>query len=166
MFALRTGSMPVFSCGRLLLTAAALMAVAAGGCARTSAQYGDQSYGYAPAVAGYAQTATGEVEDDGLPVQSAPHVRIHQAPDDPSEPWSPNYGANNVGGTALTKPETSSIATYEVSRVAGASYASPRDDVYISASATTDEATEQGWEPLPGDLPPGFRRRLLSNGQY
>jgi hypothetical protein len=33
-----------------------------------------------------------EVEDDGLPAQSAPPVRIRMVPDDPSQPWSPNYG--------------------------------------------------------------------------
>jgi hypothetical protein len=37
-----------------------------------------------------------ELEDDGLPAQSAPPVRIRMAPDDPSQPWSPNYG--RIGG--------------------------------------------------------------------
>jgi hypothetical protein len=36
-----------------------------------------------------------EVEDDGLPVQASPDARIHQVPDDPSQPWSRNYGVNN-----------------------------------------------------------------------
>ncbi len=33
-----------------------------------------------------------ELEDDGLPVQDAPPARIRNVPDDPSEPFSPNYG--------------------------------------------------------------------------
>jgi hypothetical protein len=32
------------------------------------------------------------VEDDGLPVQLAPRNRA-STPDDPREPWSPNYGS-------------------------------------------------------------------------
>jgi hypothetical protein len=33
-----------------------------------------------------------EIEDDGLPAQIAPRHR-RAMPDDPSEPWSPNYGS-------------------------------------------------------------------------
>lgn len=33
-----------------------------------------------------------EMEDDGLPVQAAPVRRRKPEPDDPSEPFSPNYG--------------------------------------------------------------------------
>lgn len=33
-----------------------------------------------------------EIEEDGLPSQLAPRHRASH-PDDPSEPWSPNYGA-------------------------------------------------------------------------
>ena len=32
-----------------------------------------------------------EIEDDGLPAQLAPRNR-RPGPDDPSQPWSPNYG--------------------------------------------------------------------------
>ena len=34
-----------------------------------------------------------EVEDDGVPVQSPPVRRARSEPDDPNEPFSPNYGA-------------------------------------------------------------------------
>jgi hypothetical protein len=34
-----------------------------------------------------------EVEDDGMEAQVAPPPSIRLAPDDPKEPWSPNYGA-------------------------------------------------------------------------
>ena len=37
------------------------------------------------------QTAKVEIEDDGLPAQVAPRYR-RSSPDDPSQPWSPNYG--------------------------------------------------------------------------
>jgi hypothetical protein len=33
-----------------------------------------------------------ELEDDGLPSQAPPPVRIRHVPDDPNAPWSPNYG--------------------------------------------------------------------------
>jgi hypothetical protein len=33
-----------------------------------------------------------ELEDDGVPVQTAPSFRVRNAPDDPTQPWSPNYG--------------------------------------------------------------------------
>ena len=32
------------------------------------------------------------MEDDGLPVQVSPRAGIRQTPDDPSEPFSRNYG--------------------------------------------------------------------------
>lgn len=33
-----------------------------------------------------------ELEDDGLAVQAPPQIRKNAEPDDPSEPFSPNYG--------------------------------------------------------------------------
>jgi len=33
-----------------------------------------------------------DLEDDGLAVQAPPRIRKYQEPDDPSEPFSPNYG--------------------------------------------------------------------------
>ncbi len=33
-----------------------------------------------------------DLEDDGLAVQAPPRIRKHVEPDDPSEPFSPNYG--------------------------------------------------------------------------
>lgn len=37
--------------------------------------------------------AEAELEDDGLPSQVPPPVRRRTEPDDPREPFSPNYGA-------------------------------------------------------------------------
>ena len=82
---------------RLALAAIAI-ALAAGGCAASKS---GPSY-----VAGPGFTFPGdlpplpkptiqqskvEIEDDGLPAQLAPKVQRPMA-DDPSEPWSPNYG--------------------------------------------------------------------------
>lgn len=38
-----------------------------------------------------------EVEDDGLPSQLAPKIR-RAMPDEPQEPWSPNYGSRKAVG--------------------------------------------------------------------
>ena len=39
-----------------------------------------------------AATPREELEDDGLPVQRPPLLQRRRLPDDPSEPFSPNYG--------------------------------------------------------------------------
>jgi hypothetical protein len=33
-----------------------------------------------------------EIEEDGKPAQVPPLTRAHPIPDDPTQPWSPNYG--------------------------------------------------------------------------
>lgn len=48
--------------------------------------------GFATVVAGVGAGRTVEIEDDGLEVQRPPRRRAEQLPDDPSEPFSPNYG--------------------------------------------------------------------------
>ena len=55
------------------------LGLALGGCATSSAEP-SQSFD---------RTA---LEDDGLPAQVAPPARLRRTPDDPSEPFSPNYG--------------------------------------------------------------------------
>jgi len=76
--------------------AALVMAVLVSACAST-----------APVVqstAGYAQVAVSrfaglsprpwvETEDDGREAQLPPRRRLHPSPDDPTEPFSPNYGS-------------------------------------------------------------------------
>lgn len=42
-----------------------------------------------------------EIEDDGLAVQSPPRARRRIEPDDPSEPFSPNYGPPPLPGEKL-----------------------------------------------------------------
>ena len=46
-----------------------------------------------------------ELEDDGLPPQAAPPAGIRRLPDDPSAPWSPNYGRSAAGlGGGMSRP--------------------------------------------------------------
>jgi hypothetical protein len=62
------------------------------GCAADSSA----NYANAPTVAAYVARAPGvEVEDDGLPSQTPPTPRIRQMPDDPTQPYSRNYGGPN-----------------------------------------------------------------------
>lgn len=62
------------------------------GCASRHAA-NERPYGVAgPRAAQVQQTSQRvEIEDDGLPAQLAPRHRRPE-PDDPREPWSPNYG--------------------------------------------------------------------------
>lgn len=93
MFALVSGIVPakIFraAVAPLLVTA---LAICQAGCASDSNAY----YAKAPAVAAYvAKAPVAEVEADGLPTQPPPSMRIRQMPDDPSEPYSRNYGGPN-----------------------------------------------------------------------
>jgi hypothetical protein len=75
----------------------AAAAILQGGCASD----GNTSYATAPTVAAYVQhVPSAEVEDDGLPSQAPPPARIRQMPDDPSQPYSPNYGGPNPASSA------------------------------------------------------------------
>ena len=47
-----------------------------------------------------------ELEDDGVPVQSAPSWRVRNAPDDPTQPWSPNYGRTEVKPAPMAKSKS------------------------------------------------------------
>jgi hypothetical protein len=89
MFAFLFGNAPAKAvCAPLAAAAAVCLA----GCAAV----GNANYADAPAVAAYVARAPGvEVEDDGLPSQTPPSTRIRQMPDDPTEPYSRNYGGPN-----------------------------------------------------------------------
>ena len=72
--------------GRLLAWLGLLgLAVALAGCATSSA-------GETSASRSQLQAVRAEVEDDGLPAQVAPSAAIRRSPDDPSQPFSRNYG--------------------------------------------------------------------------
>jgi hypothetical protein len=61
------------------------LAVVLTGCATSSAE---PTVSYQPAI----HASGGVREDDGLPPQTPPPFRIRQVTDDPSEPFSFNYG--------------------------------------------------------------------------
>jgi hypothetical protein len=91
----------------MLLGAIAIAGLCAGGCAADNGSY----YASSPTVAGYvAQVDRVEIEDDGLPGQAAPSLRIRQMPDDPAEPYSPNYGGANPASRRPMPPAASQQA--------------------------------------------------------
>ena len=97
---LRRGTVPA-RLGRLSAWLAPLaLAVALAGCATSSA-------GETSAARSQAQLRA-EVEDDGLPAQVAPSVAVRQGPDDPSEPFSRNYGPKPPARLAGPSPRMSS----------------------------------------------------------
>jgi hypothetical protein len=61
-----------------------------GGCATSSA-------GETASLRSQVQAERAETEDDGLPAQVAPTSAIRRTPDDPSEPFSRNYGPRAYG---------------------------------------------------------------------
>ena len=73
------------------------LAVALAGCATSSA-------GEPSATRSYAGAARLEIADDGLPAQIAPSAAIRNAPDDPRQPFSRNYGLPPVA--RLSGPPT------------------------------------------------------------
>ena len=97
MFKLCSGGLPgsVVIASRLCVCVLMLML---GACASPRAQYrvGSQTIGASQQmrVAGYRKAAQPiELEDDGIEAQTPPLARrLKNEPDDPSEPFSPNYG--------------------------------------------------------------------------
>lgn len=82
--------------GRAAVPLALLIAVAVTGCA-TGSDYQEASwYGDPQAV----------VEDDGLPPQAPPLRRTNSGPDDPTEPFSPNYGPPLPGDNSVSTSPT------------------------------------------------------------
>ena len=92
MCALAAGRTPASKNRALIARAAAAAVLAAlGGCASDQNSANAQYPGPDMRVA---QVVT-DVEDDGLPAQTPPSPRIRQTADDPSEPFSRNYGGGN-----------------------------------------------------------------------
>lgn len=98
-------SVPAFPFRRFAVSVAlAGLAVLCAGCASNQSAYGPQARVGAPVPAPQQWAARVEIEDDGLPAQLAPRHRRPVA-DDPSEPWSPNYGTAPGGSKALRSDE-------------------------------------------------------------
>lgn len=85
------------------------IAVATAGCASSSA--GEK---YAAGTA--AQPRRIELEADGLPAQVAPPMRRLREPDDPSEPFSPNYGPRPVHRAVASAPMSNAEADALIAR--------------------------------------------------
>lgn len=135
-----------FALPRGALTAALLgpmMAVA--GCSSTQNAYPTAD---AAVVRPTSQVAAVVIEDDGLPSQSPPPVRIRSLPDDPNEPYSRNYGGTNpTASSAPIDPD-----------VPGAAHPT------LHLPATTAGYTDDRDIPraIPRDLPPAFRQKLVA----
>lgn len=127
MFALVAGVRPARK-NRVLGARAAIAVVLAalGGCASTQ----NTATAPDPSAAMRVAQAVSEVEDDGLPAQTPPTHRIRQMPDDPSEPFSRNYGGSNPSASAT--PDAADPA----------------------------EPQHAPKPHLPADLPPAFRQKL------
>jgi hypothetical protein len=89
-----------------LLPIVAIGAIALGGCASHSTTYHEQTYAGAGAGAhGMVRPTRVEIEEDGLPVQTPPPPRRRVEADDPSEPFSPNYGGPRQQPAAAPSPQ-------------------------------------------------------------
>lgn len=128
MFAFQAGAKPVLTFCAL----AALVGLAGCSSAQSNSYTAENAAGAPPQAV--AQSAAVEVEDDGLPAQTPPSDRIRELPDDPSEPYSRNYGGVNP----------SSVRADE---------SNDREPSGIIPESTP---------AVPHDLPPDFRRKLVS----
>ena len=94
------------ACTAVVLALFVLSAVSQGGCADSKPAYAANTSD----VAVYVPQST-TVEGDGLPSQAAPPTRIHQLPDDPTQPFSHNYGGPNPAVLAPVVPAAKAAAT-------------------------------------------------------
>jgi hypothetical protein len=113
----------------LAVSIAGAAALIAGGCANTGAA---RSTSVEPA-AYVAQGPAMAMESDGLPVQAAPSATIRQLPDDPAQPFSPNYGGDNPARNIAAPP-------------------------VVKASSVEPPVGNS----IPDDLPPLFRKQLAA----
>jgi hypothetical protein len=130
MFVLASGRWPVKALrGAVFPLIAGAAAISTAGCAADNEAY----YAGSPPPAYVAQGPAVQMEADGLPVQAAPSERIRAMPDDPTQPYSPNYGGAN-----------------------------PADVRSAPATVKRSNDTASIPMPIPADLPPSFRRQLVA----
>lgn len=102
MYVSSSGVRPWRCLRRLLMMAGVAIAVPLAGCASRSAKApSDWPGDPATRVAGYTAQSDApvrrvEMEADGLESQRAPYVRGVEVPDDPTQPYSPNYGRTGI----------------------------------------------------------------------
>ena len=157
MYLLRPGVMPVLR--RVALPAMAVFAAASltGGC--SSRPDGTTSFIWSNQQAYHVAAAPPrpvEMEDDGREAQVAPPASIRKQPDDPREPYSPNYGSATPA-SPVTTPARAAAAR-------AASAAAPEPAATGTMSRDTSPGMSRGMsrDAVPDDLPPAFRRRLAS----
>lgn len=98
MSVLRRRGVPLRHVSRVVVGLCVLPTVLLGSCASDKA-----SHVQGPAEQQFAaQIRKVEIEDDGQPVQSPPVRTMRAEEDDPTQPWSPNYG-----GPTPVQPKTS-----------------------------------------------------------
>ena len=81
-----------FRVKRGVILVALLPAMIAGGCAEQPQYQQANWYAGGPRPVAAAVPVPVEMEDDGRPAQLPPRAEATRLPDDPREPWSPNYG--------------------------------------------------------------------------
>lgn len=123
------------------------LALAAGACSSKAPQ-GPQVFAWMlaepkPAPVRTVAAAPVELEDDGLPAQTAPSYRIRQSPDDPTAPWSRNYGG----------PAPIMVKNAEKAPPMGAGAAWGQDDAGGDVP-NAPMATEAGDDGLPAVMGP------------
>jgi hypothetical protein len=94
MSEMRRGFAPRSCARRGLLISCLLPALIGGGCAQNQSYNQPNWYagGPVPQQAAAAVPIPVEMEDDGRPAQVPPRVDGRPTADDPTQPWSPNYG--------------------------------------------------------------------------
>ena len=85
-----------------------LPAMLAAGCAHQT-QYQEPSYN-AGGPRPVAAKPVAEMEDDGRPGQLPPRAEARQVRDDPTQPWSPNYGGPAQKPLRAQAPQTAPVA--------------------------------------------------------
>lgn len=100
MSELRWGVLPLGYAKRGVLIGCLLPALIGGGCAQNQSYNQPNWYagGPTPQQTAAAVPIPTEMEDDGRPAQVPPRADGRPTADDPTQPWSPNYGgpANRV----------------------------------------------------------------------
>lgn len=106
-----------------------------------------------------------ETEGDGLPAQRAPLMNRTRSHIDPTEPFSPNYGAPpQADKSADSRWSPTTTQSKRVVMMKENDHAHLSNSVVSNADAKTpNEAkiTRISVRDLPDDLPPDFRERLI-----
>ncbi len=141
-----------------------MAALALSGCSSAQQHYAAADAAIAPKIA---QATSVEIEDDGLPSQSPPPVRVRAAPDDPTEPFSRNYGGSNPSAALNAiepEPSTGDYATLHVPARHAAARSADTTPHHATPDVSTTRYMSESDAPatIPADLPPMFRQKLVA----